>query len=65
MAKKSNIYIFFSIFIILILVFSYYLNINKKIPPKIEQVTKENEEEIFFHYSHYLFLSNHKQVYFN
>ena len=47
MAKKSNIYIFFSIFIILILVFSYYLNINKKIPPKIEQVTKENEEEIY------------------
>ena len=47
MARKTNFYIFFSIFIVLILVFSYYLNINKTIEPKIKQVTNENEKEIY------------------
>ena len=47
MAKKTNFYIFFSIFIVLILVFSFYLNINKTIEPKIKQVTNENEKEIY------------------
>ena len=47
MLNKRNFYIFFSILTFLILVFSYYLNFDKKSSKKIEKIPNENEKEIY------------------
>ena len=47
MLNKRNFYIFFSILAFLILVFSYYLNFDKKSSKKIEKIPNENEKEIY------------------
>ena len=47
MTNKLNLYIFFSILTLSIVFFFYYLNIDKKNPKKIKQITKENEKEIY------------------
>tara|TARA_Y100000768_G_scaffold343187_1_gene288713 strand:+ start:859 stop:1446 length:588 start_codon:yes stop_codon:yes gene_type:complete len=50
MVNKRKVYIFFSILVLLIIFFSYYLNIDKKSSKQIEQIqqiTNEDEKEVY------------------